>query len=738
MTSYAHSKQGRPLSEWQPLEEHLGEVASRAGEFARPFGSSAWARLAGLLHDVGKSRIAFQNYLKFVNELEDAKYDASDHSHSGVGAAWAATQLGKLGRIFAYLIAGHHSGLADWAIGSEPNGSLSVRLSAEGDGLPVLGEKDVTDFIVSHAQEWKEAMRECRPPWKFADRDVSFWIRMLYSCLVDADFLDTESFCSPDVAECRHAYPALDRLAERFFDALDEKQRNAKDTPVNLIRAEIRGDCERAAKLCPGLFSLTVPTGGGKTLSGTAFAFRHAIAHGMKRIIYVIPYTSIIEQTADVLRSILGDDNVVEHHSNLNPEKETQASRLASENWDAPVVVTTSVQFFESLYASKPSRCRKLHNLAQSVVVLDEVQLLPPELINPCTEAIKQLAAHYGVSIVLSTATQPALPGLENVREIISPERNLYGRLKRVNIEFPEDWTARRSWEDVASELSEHEKVLCVVNTRADCLDLFGRLPEEGRVHLSASMCGAHRAEVIADIKRRLSCPGPLRVVSTQLVEAGVDIDFPVVYRAFAGLSSIVQAAGRCNREGGLADGLGRVVVFIPPKPSPQGILRFGEYATEDVISRQGFSVDDPAVYPEFFKAFYGRVDKHGEDLLDLLTENARDFQFQFREATEKFRMIDDNASAAVVVRYGESGDLIRAMGAMGVRRDIMRKLQRYTVNVPRRALDRLVRCGLVTLVGGASDGSGGVCVQEDSTLYSDESGLDIKRELMTPEDLIV
>ncbi len=738
MTCYAHSMKARPLSEWQLLEDHLAGVASRAGAFASPFGSSAWARLAGLLHDVGKSRIAFQNYLKFVNEMEDAKYDASDHSHSGAGAAWATAHLGKLGRIFAYLIAGHHSGLADWANGSTPNGSISVRMSAEGDGLPVLGEKDVADFVSLHEQEWKEAMQSCRPPWRFALGDVSFWIRMLYSCLVDADFLDTESFCSPAVVENRHVYPALSALSELFFAALDEKQRKASDTPVNRIRAEIREDCEKAAALDPGLFSLTVPTGGGKTLSGTAFAFRHAMAHGLKRIIYVIPYTSIIEQTADVLRGILGDENVVEHHSNLDPDKETQSSRLASENWDAPVVVTTSVQFFESLYACKPSRCRKLHNLAQSVVVLDEVQLLPPELITPCTEAIKQLAEHYGVSVVLSTATQPALPGLENVREIISPERDLYGRLKRVNIEFPEEWTVRRSWEDVASELSEHEKVLCVVNTRADCLDLFGCLPEEGRVHLSASMCGAHRAKVIADIKRRLSSPGPLRVVSTQLVEAGVDIDFPVVYRAFAGLSSIVQTAGRCNREGGLADGLGKVVVFMPPKESPRGLLRFGEYATEDVISRQGFSVDDPAVYPEFFKAFYERVDNHGEELLDLLTKDARDFQFQFREATAKFRMIDDKASAAVVVRYGESESLIRTLSILGVKRDIMRKLQRYTVAVPHRALERLVRCGLVTLVGGAPDGSGGVYVQEDSTLYSNESGLDIKRELMTPEDLIV
>ena len=279
--------------------------------------------------------------------------------------------------------------------------------------------------------------------------------------------------------------------------------------------------------------------------------------------------------------------------------------------------------------------------------------------------------------------------------------------------------------------------MLCVVNTRADCLELFNLLPEDCRVHLSASMCGAHRAKVIAGIKRRLDGPGPLRVVSTQLVEAGVDIDFPVVYRAFTGLSSVVQTAGRCNREGRLG-GLGRVVVFMPPKPSPQGLLRFSEYATEDVLARSGFTADDPSVYPAFFESFYGRIGGHGEKFAELLARDARDFRFQFREAAAAFRMIDDRASASVVVRYGESERFITALRAAGPKRDILRRLQRYTVNVPRRALDGLVRRGLVSVVGGAPDGTGGVPVQEDTTLYSETTGLDMKREFMTPEDLIV
>jgi len=725
---YAHSLHGLPPEQWQPLDTHSSFVAHIAEQFAKSFGSDVWVHCLGCLHDLGKARKSFQDYLRLCNGLTDADYDASDHSHSGAGAVWAVETFSKcnVGRILAYCVAGHHAGLPDWSGGETPCGSLSYRLNQEND---IVREPAVAAWILGHQAEWTST--PLRPPWRFGNdnmSDVSFWIRMLYSCLVDADFLDTEAFMESSKAAARSQYPQLPELSERFFAALDAKQRTSKDTPVNRIRAEIRAACEAAAESPRGLFSLTVPTGGGKTLSGTAFAFRHALRHGLKRIIYVIPYTSIIEQTADVLRAFLGAENVVEHHSNFAPDKETQQSRVATENWDAPVIVTTNVQFFESLYACHSGRCRKLHNISDSVVILDEAQLLPPRLLLPCVEAMRQLVLHYGASMVLSTATQPALPGLEHVHEIIPLEMNLYGRLKRTDIVLPENRTVRQTWEEIASELKKHDQVLCVVNTRKDCRELHGLMPE-GTIHLSATLCGEHRSRVIAEIKAKLDAEQPVRVISTQLVEAGVDIDFPVVYRAFTGLPSIAQAAGRCNREG-LSAQPGRVVVFMPPKPAPLGELRKAEDTLENLLAT-GLNAESPESYPQFFKAFYSAQNDLGTAFEGWLTKNARDFQFQFREAAAAFRMIDDRASATVIVRYGGNDSLIRSLLAAGPKRDTMRRLQRFTVTVPRPTLDALREKGFV------EEPHPGIYVQTMPSLYSEVFGLDIYRDGLAPEDLI-
>ncbi len=490
---FAHSREGAPRESWQTLDAHVSGVASLAAAFARPFGSSEWAALLGEIHDMGKARRSFQSYLARANGMDDVGYDGSDHSHSGAGACWAEKRFGPLGHILAYCVAGHHAGLPDWIGGETPNGALSVRLSEES---AVLDEPAVAKWISDCEPAW----RKPRPPFAFREEDVAFWIRMLYSCLVDADFLDTEAFMDAARASRRDAGAPLDELARMFFTKLDAKQKSASPTEVNAIRAEIRAACESAADRQPGLFSLSVPTGGGKTLSAMAFAFRHALRHGKRRIVYVIPYTSIIEQTADVLRGFIGAENVLEHHSNFDPAKETERSRLASENWDVPVIVTTTVQFFESLYACRSSRCRKLHNVADSVVILDEVQLLPTGLLKPCVLAMRQLAAHYGTTFVLSTATQPRLPGLDGVHEIVPPSLDLYRRLKRTEWEFPEDLSRRRTWEEIAAELASFPQVLCVVNTRRDCRDLYALMPE-GTIHLSASMCGEHRSRVIAESK---------------------------------------------------------------------------------------------------------------------------------------------------------------------------------------------------------------------------------------------
>lgn len=749
MNAFAHSN-GGDVAKWQTLQAHCKAVAALSESFADSFASGIYGRLVGELHDVGKARSAFQSYLKRCNGIEDSEADGGDHSHSGAGACWLEKNCGAFGKALAYCVAGHHAGLPDWSGGEAPNGALVQRLANDGGALDELA---VRDWITRHESEWPQDKLAPLPWFCCNDSSISFWIRMMYSCLVDADFLDTEAFMDPAKSDKRKFGNPLAAIAPGFFAFLDAKQQSAIDTPVNRIRAEIRQACEQAAELPPGLFSLSVPTGGGKTLSSTAFAFRHAMRHGLRRIIYVIPYTSIIEQTADILRGILGEENVLEHHSNFDPEKETPQSRLASENWDAPVVVTTAVQFFESLYACRTSRCRKIHNISKSVVILDEVQLLPTKLILPCAEAIRQLAEHYRTSVVLSTATQLNLPGVDmsKVREMIPLSLNLYSRLKRTQIEFPPDRSIRQTWDDIATMLSEYDQVLCIVNRRRDAVELFSKMPE-GTIHLSASMCGAHRSQVIAEIKSRLARSETVRVVSTQLVEAGVDIDFPVVYRAFAGLSSVAQSAGRCNREGRL-DVPGKVVVFIPPERSPKGELLQGEYAMENLLDRpDGVDPDDPQSFPDYFSRLHHRVRDLGTAFRGWLgVPVPKEFrngivpsaptppQYQFREAAKAFQMID-NAQTPVIVRYGGSDSLIDSLQKTGLKRDIMRKLQRYSVNVPRGMISKLLENGTVEelYLPPNRDLPSGIYVQAAPSAYREDIGLYIFGDGLSTEDCMI
>lgn len=736
---YAHSLPDKPQADWQPLAEHLAATAKRAAEFAAPFASADWATNAGWLHDLGKADSAFQGYLLRENGLDDAEYDSGRVNHSSAGAAYAEETLGPCaGRILAYLAAGHHAGLPDWYSAETANAALSVRM---GEGRENLGR------IREYAAKISGELIPARPP-EFARKpeNVHLWMRMLYSCLVDADFLDTEAFMDKQKAGQRTAaeFAALEQLKEKMDAHLAKLAESAPKTPVNAIRQEILTACRAAAESAPGLFSLTVPTGGGKTLSGMAFALDHAVKHGKARIIYVIPYTSIIEQTAAILRGIFGDENVIEHHSNLAPEKETPRSRLAAENWDAPVVVTTNVQFFESLYAAKSSRCRKLHNIANSVVILDEAQLLPPGLLSPCVDTMNQLAQNYGVTLVLATATQPALstlpppcPKLAPPREIIPPEQKLYERLKRTEFHFPADLNATSDWAGLAARLQQHEQALCVVNTRRDCYDLY-RLMPEGTIHLSALMCGEHRSKIIAEIKRRITANEPCRVISTQLVEAGVDFDFPVVYRALAGLDSIAQAAGRCNREGKLnGEGkLGQVHVFVPPKPAPPGLLRKGEGTTKEQASRADFAPDAPSEYTRYFNLFYGKLNDTGGVFRDWLVKNVQAlnqadcFKLAFRTAAANFKLIDDQAQRPIIVRYGESDHWINQVRMIGPTRENMRRLQRYTVNLPVYLAEKMKTNGLLEEV------HDNILVQTMPNSYNAQIGLDVFRESLPIEDI--
>jgi CRISPR-associated endonuclease/helicase Cas3 len=714
------------------LEDHLRSVAKLAGEFAAPTGAAEWAAIAGLWHDLGKYRPAFQKRIHAADG-GDAHLETLPGKvrHAIVGALHAQS-LGPYGNLLAYLIAGHHAGLPDWHPDDARGAALSQELINQRETLADAMTGGIPAEILDAG---KGALR--KPP-VLEVRELHLWLRMLFSCLVDADFLDTEGALDKGRAELRGGYADVASLCAAYDRHMAVSFGHA-DTRVKELREEIRAACLAHAADAPGLFSLTVPTGGGKTLASLGFALHHAVTHGLKRVIYVIPYTSIIEQTTDVFRSVFAGIEpvpVIEHHSNLDvtdETRETAKSRLAAENWDAPVVVTTNVQFFESLYAARGSRCRKLHNIAESVVILDEAQLLPPEHLAPILDALRQLKDRYRVSIVLSTATQPELTnphhdpfgrvqlhGLGEARELAPDPQKLYRELERVTVTLPASDQERRDWDGVATELAEHQQVLCIVNRRDDAEALWRKLRElgvEGLVHLSARMCGGHRAEVIAQVKAELAAGRPLRVVSTQLVEAGVDFDFPVVYRAMAGLDSIAQAAGRCNREGRLTE-KGRVVVFNPPMPSPNGILLMAEQAAKRVLTGASGEPLAPTNYARYFDYFY--ADLHGHDkegVMDLLSKDAAKGQIQFRTAAAKFRLIPDEGQRSVFVQWGEGAELVRRLKSEGPHRTLMRQLQRHAVTLYDYQWKKLLASGDLEL-------HEDFMIQKSEALYHPELGL--------------
>jgi CRISPR-associated endonuclease/helicase Cas3 len=682
------------------LSDHLRLTSELAESFATKFNSGEWGKVAGLAHDAGKARVEWQKYLKKKSGFdEEAHLEGipGKMPHAIHGAILAEDFFKQTGRILSYCIAGHHAGLQDWSPEEEGKKSLCFQLTTI---------KDVTAIKPLFNDHQDVSLL---PPWKF-DRnlDLSLWVRMLYSCLVDADFLDTENYMDAGKTKQRGQFYDLGTLYVRFKEHVKTMEADADKTSINHLRQKIRERCIQFGQEPKGVFSLSVPTGGGKTLSSLAFAFEHAIKHQMDRIIYVIPYTSIIEQNATVFRKAIGEDQVIEHHSNLVEDENDRKSRLATENWDAPVVVTTSVQFFESLFAAKSSRCRKLHNVVNSVVILDEAQLLPVKYLEPILNTMQLLTDHYGVSFVICTATQPALlkrksanyffPGLNSVKEIMGSKDEidqLYQSLERVKVELPESFSNSISWEELATELNEYKQVLCIVSDRKSCLTLFNLMPE-GTIHLSALMCAQHRSEVIDEIKNKLKNNEAVRVISTQLVEAGVDIDFPVVYRALAGLDSIAQAAGRCNREGKLSS-LGKVVVFVPPKKPPIGILR---KAADTTITMFFTNKENPLNhnrFEEFFSELYWKANSWDEkQIMKDLKPDSVEYRMQFRTASKKFQMIEEGEQRSILVYYKMGGDLINQLRKDGPSRELMRKLQRYSVNVYNNQFYAMLQNGII------------------------------------------
>ncbi len=735
------------------LDEHLRSVERCARDFADKFGAGDCGRLAGLWHDLGKFQPAFQSYIR-----RDSGFDPEAHlegsvpgrvDHSSVGALHAVAHLGKnggrgaaIGKLLAYVIAGHHAGLPDWSQADGGVGSLEARLRERGELIEATTEVPAAlPFLASETPRGG-------PPSRAS---LSLWVRFLFSALVDADFLDTETFMDPERAGARSGWKDLRSIAQAFEGFMVAKVRD--DTEVNRIRGKILTWCRDAAGREPGLFSLTVPTGGGKTLSSMAFALRHALHHEKRRIVYVIPYTSILEQTVDVFREALGEGDpwtvVLEHHSNLDPDRETVRGRLAAENWDAPIIVTTSVQFFESLFAARTSRARKLHNLVDSVVVLDEVQLINADFLHPILDVLQFLADEFGVTVLLMTATRPSWSATDaggkkllGVREIVPDPDSLHESLRRVRVRIPRRLDEPEGWDEVAERMLAEPSVLCVVNRREDARELFLRVQraDGAAVHLSALMCGAHRSDVIRDVKERLARGERVRVVSTQLVEAGVDLDFPVVFRALAGLDSIAQAAGRCNREG--RSDRGEVHVFVPPTSPPPGILRQAADVSRSLFAEGELDPLAPSSFDRFFRHLYwlrgDRLDKEGiRRLLDHDGRSER-LEYAFRTAGSRFRLIDDRDRVSVVVRWpGPDGDprvesALRELEYGGGGRGVFRRLQRAVVGVSRRHLLPLVVAGAVEEIHDR------LYVQRDTSLYDDVLGLTVNLETArNPEDLI-
>jgi CRISPR-associated endonuclease/helicase Cas3 len=666
-------------------------VAELARERAAKFGAGEWGHVAGLLHDLGKYSGAFQARLEGLSGRVD---------HSTAGALEAGKRWQGLARPLQFVVAGHHAGLAN---GGEEDGrrsSLRDRLTtAATDYGAYRAEIELPESLARIPMQGQRAR---------AGLQCAFFTRVLFSCLVDADYLDTEAFYDrvEGRPSRRAAPPPLAELKAKLDKYLADLVAEAEDTAVNRERAKILAACRAAAPKPPGLFSLTVPTGGGKTLASLAFALEHALAHDLDRIVYVIPYTSIIEQNAAVFREALGAEAVLEHHSafiddpNAAPEAREKV-RLAMENWDAAVVVTTAVQFFESLFADRPSRCRKLHNIARSVVILDEAQTLPLPLLRPCVAALDELTRNYGASVVLCTATQPALletddeegsfkGGFRNVREIAPEPKRLYETFKRVRVaplgELNDDALAAR--------LRDHEQALCIVNTRAHAPELYERINgEDGCYHLSALMCPKHRSARLDTIRGALQARQRCIVVSTSLVEAGVDVDFPVVYRAEAGLDSIAQAAGRCNREGRLSQG--QVFVFHPAGRPLLGEQNRRAGVAAGVFRRH----DDPLALDaieDFFQEVYWSESAGVQDGLDKkqilarLEERKGDLLFPFEAIARDFQLIEDGMLPILIPFDRRSRHLLGKLRHAERAGRLARALQPYVVQLPPGQFNRL------------------------------------------------
>jgi len=713
VTYYAHTANapdGKPLPEssgqWQLLSTHLRNVAELAARFATPFGASEEARLAGLLHDLGKYSCRFQQ------RLRDPSIHGINHWSMGTLAAATKKQIPA-----AFAIEGHHTGMPAFAENDADTSLEALKPRLANLQAPPSAEKlngfpeTLAELTTRLAADGITPPEHVLPTSTGKDFATALRTRMIFSSLVDADFLDTEQHFDTIQAARRAPVSLQPAVALRhLLTALDKKSAHGF---VNQLRRQLLHDALAAAEKPPGLFTLTAPTGSGKTLASLAFAFRHAAQNNaalapddsgcLRRIIVVIPFTSIIEQTArtyrDLFEPYFGPDYVLEHHSAIAPrerradvkqdaeDERLRRARLAQENWDAPIVVTTNVQFFESLFGHRPSQCRKLHNIARSIVLFDEVQTLPARLVPSLLSSVTSLVRDYGITAVFGTATQPAftaassaIPGGWQPMEISSQPKIMADGLRRTRI-VRRSVNQQPTWPELAAEISQHRQVLCVVNLKRHAHELFSALPEGDRFHLSSAMCPAHRQTQLTEIRRRLDRANaePCRLISTQLIEAGVDVDFPRVYRAAGPLDSIIQTAGRCNREG-LNTEPGEVTIFRPVDHSlPPGAYKQAASITEAFLTENpGIDLHDPATYAAYFARLYGTLGPaSAQDDPAYAASAALNFPLASRECS----LVGDD-TRSVVVRWGDGERLVTQMRhEKHLSRDDWRLVQRFSVN---------------------------------------------------------
>lgn len=688
--------------EGQSIEAHLKGTGELAETFAAEFGAAANGKLCGLAHDIGKYSDEFQLRLRGGKKV--------DHATAG------AIECFKIKAAFeAVCVIGHHSGLPNVghkdADTTESQTFFGRKLRAEQGGIPDY-RKNWNGHIALPQDYFRPSGRG------FA---TAFYIRMLYSCLVDADYIDTETFMNGDAG--RGNYEPLSALCDKLTAYISKWNNPTRE--IDILRQKILNSCIEKASAPRGIFSLTVPTGGGKTVASMAFALNHAVANSMKRIIYVIPYTSIIEQNAKVFRDILGQENVVEHHSSVSYELSENAdeleyrSALATENWDAPVIVTTAVQFFESLYANRSSKCRKLHNIANSVIIFDEAQMIPSNNLRPCVAAIAELVRAYNATAVLCTATQPAIDEMlleyskkESVVELCPDVDGMFEKFRRTSFEKE----GRLTTDELVSRLESQQQVLCIVNTRKFAQEVYEALPSEGRFHLSTLMCPVHRKQKLDEIRERLKSGKTCRVVSTSLIEAGVDVDFPRVFREMAGLDSILQAAGRCNREGKRSAESSIVTVF-ESENKVNKLIAVNRDAAEEAV-RDWIQPNNIQTIECYFKAYRDllRNDDKSE-IMKAIKEGISGCQLPFKQIAERFRLIDEN-TFTVYISVGEGKELISRLREGERSRELYRKAGMYSVSIYENHFNALINAGAAEPFGDDA------AILTDLSLYSDEKGL--------------